>query len=91
MFKKHFEGHSFERETVRLDDSKFSDCTFVNCILEYAGTGPVSMVDCKFTDPRWEFVGPARNTLQFMRAIYHGLGDVGKQLVENTFESLKKP
>lgn len=87
---KNMRNH-YENTRVLLDNNEFSDCTFVNCIMEYGGTGPVSMVNCKFNNPQWVFVGPAGNTLQFMRAMYQGMGEVGKQLIEKTFENIKVP
>jgi len=39
---------------------------------------------------RWSFEGPAGNTLEFMRAIYHHLGTAGRQIVETTFENIRR-
>jgi hypothetical protein len=83
-------GNHYENVKVSLDNNEFFNCTFVDCIMEYAGTGPVSISNCKFTNPQWVFVGAAQNTLQFMHAVYQGMGEVGKQLIEKTCENIKK-
>jgi hypothetical protein len=80
----------YRNVTVKLDNSEFIDCSFTDCIMEYSGIGPVSMSHCEFKNVQWVFTGPAQNTLQFMHAMYHGMGDGGKQLIEQTFEKIKK-
>ena len=81
----------YENITVKLDDNEFLRCKFLNCRLEYSGSGRMSMVECSFVNTQWAFTGPAKNTLQFMRAVYHGTGGGGKKMIERTFEMIKEP
>jgi hypothetical protein len=48
------------------------------------------IVDCTFKDVKWTFDGSAALTLKFMNGLYHGMGDEGKQLVEKTFENIRR-
>jgi hypothetical protein len=89
MIKNH--GNLFNGVRVQLDNNEFIGCKFENCILEYSGSAPVALMDCEFTNVRWEFSGAAQATLNFLRALYHGMGDGGQVLVETTFESIRQP
>jgi hypothetical protein len=84
-------GNTYQNVTVKLDNNEFTDCKFFNCLMEYSGLGPASIYGCQFVDVQWVFAGPAQNTLQFMHAVYHGMGDGGRKLIEQTFENIKKP
>ena len=75
---------------VRLDNNDFTECSFTNCILEFAGEGPVSLNKCSFANCQWAFVGPAQTTMQFLQSMYHGMGDGGRAIVEGTFENIKR-
>lgn len=79
--------NKFTNIRVPLDNSFFQECEFEGCTLEYAGSGPVSMVGCKFSNVRWEFVGSAANTLAFLHGLFHGLGDGGRKLVDAIIDS----
>lgn len=81
----------YENLTVKLDNDEFLRCTFINCRMEYSGSGPLSLVECSFVNTQWAFTGPAKNTLRFMRAVYHGTGEGGKKMIEKTFEQIKEP
>ena len=48
-----------------------------------------TLVRCSFTNSRFEFDGPAANTLAFLSGIYNGMGEGGKATVEATFESIR--
>jgi hypothetical protein len=84
-------NNTYENVKVKLDNSEFKECKFINCVMEYSGTGPVSLSGCSFENVNWVFTGPAQNTLQFLHGIYHGMGEGGKKLIEQTFENIKKP
>lgn len=75
---------------VQLDNQEFNNCRFENCELEYSGMGPVQLSQCHFENPKFVFSGPAQNTLQFLRNLYHGLGQEGKDIVEGTFRNVRK-
>ena len=81
----------FENVDVPLDNAGFENCRFENCTMVYSGHGPVSFSGCVFANVRWVLTGPAQNTMFFLRGLYHGAGDAGRQLVENTFEMIRTP
>jgi len=83
-------GQTFENQDILLDNGRFEDCVFRNCRLIYGGAGLVHMAGCSFDGVRWEFAGAAENTLRFMAALYQGAGEGGRQLIEDTFESIRK-
>jgi len=83
--------NTYKNSTVRLDDNEFVECTFDHCRLIYSGTTPVSLVGCHLINVGWEFDGPANNTIQFLRGVYHGMGEGGRELVERTFDDIRKP
>lgn len=76
---------------VKLYNNAYTNCLFEGCTMEYSGTRPVSMSGCSFNNVKWVFSGPAQNTLQFMRALYHGMDDGGKKLIEQTFDNIRTP
>jgi hypothetical protein len=76
---------------IRIDGNEFNECKFDRCTLEFSGTGPVSFVGCTFNGVNWVFSGPAQNTLAFLHGLYHGMGPGGRELVEATFENIRKP
>ena len=41
-------------------------------------------------DVKWTFDGPGSLTYSFLMALYHGGGEGGRQLVENTFDQIRK-
>jgi hypothetical protein len=44
---------------------------------------------CNFVGCKWEFAGPAANTLGFMTALY-GIDKVGPQMIDEIFQNIKK-
>lgn len=81
----------FTNSTVRLDNNQYFKCEFNKCVIEYGGEGPISLDSCSFNGCDWVLVGYARNTLEFLSGMYHGMGDFGQQMVEATFNNIKKP
>ena len=66
---------------VELDGGKFENCTFKSCKIVYSGYLSVTLDVCNFDDCKWEFTGPALNTVGFMKKLHAGgLTD----LIENT-------
>jgi hypothetical protein len=82
---------TFRDIPVNLDGGTFVNCRFERCELIYSGTMPVTLNGCEFPDCAWRFLGPALATMQFMRGLYHGAGSGGKALIEQTFDSIRKP
>ena len=56
--------HTYTNAVVRLDDTKFCDCTFIDCTLEYEG-GYVIFERSIMRRCRYVFSGQARRTVQF--------------------------
>jgi hypothetical protein len=63
-------GQRFENQTISLDGATFRDCTFSNCVFLFSALLPVILEGSSFTNCRWEFVGPAANTMAFIRSLY---------------------
>lgn len=69
------EGQSFKGEPVRLDGMIYVECSFDNCVFEYAGTAPFAFdgVTHMEGDNRLNFVEAAHNALEALRYL-HGVG-----------------
>ena len=86
-----FLDSQFSNATQDLDGNEFDRCTFHDSTLVYSGGDPPTIMNCQFSNTcRWEFRGAAERTVGFMRAIYHGAGEGGRQLIEQTFENIRK-
>lgn len=81
---QHFKG-----ETVELDGNHFVNCHFFDCKLVFHAYNPVSFDRCVFNECDWTFEGPAENMLDFLKALYHGLGPNGHSLVEVIFKGIQ--
>jgi len=85
-----FNSKHFKNEEIRLDGNTFIGCSFANCVLVYGG-GPLPvMINNSIKDVQWSFAEAASNTVQFMNAIYHGMGEGGRQLIEQTIDNIRK-
>lgn len=80
------EARAYENETltgrVLLDGATFENCRFVDAILVYRGVRGLGLNGCQFQNVRFEFEGPAANTLavlQAMTAPASGLREVVKR------------
>lgn len=85
-----YEKTFFNDQDVMLDDNEFHRCNFEDCNLIYNGGKPPTLNGCSFSKVRWRFTGPAADTVAFMRALYHGCGEGGQSLIEQTFESIRE-
>ncbi len=83
-------GNTFQGETILLDGREYEDCAFIECDLQYGGAGFVAFNKCRFDNCRWSFVDAASNTLHFMASLYHGLGEGGRNLIEDLFNSIRQ-
>lgn len=81
---------SFIGENVELDNHHYKSCQFSNCNMVFKGKGRVALEQCEFSDVRWHFTDYAGHSIGFLAAMYTGFGDGGKQLVESTFENIRK-
>jgi hypothetical protein len=80
-------GQKFEKQTISLDGGTFRDCEFVDCVLFFSGLLPVDLRGSSLKGCRWEFHGPAGNTIGFLRALYQR-GETS--LIESVFEDISK-
>jgi hypothetical protein len=77
------------REVV--DGNKYSHCRFDRCQIVYCGGELPHIVGCTFDACVWHFEDAAQRTLQFMNQLYHGTGDEGRKLIEETLELVRQP
>ena len=80
------QGQKFENQMISLDGGTFRDCEFVNCVVFFSGLLPVDLRGTEFKQCRWEFAGPAGNTMGFLRALYQR-GE--KELVNAVLDSVR--
>ncbi len=85
-----YQEKTFQGETIRLDNQEYVNCVFIDCDMQYGGAGSVEFSNCRFDRCRWSFVDAASNTLHFMASLYHGLGEGGRNLMEDLFNSIRK-
>ncbi len=79
-------GQTFTNTKIALDGANFDSCKFDRCVLVYSGLLPVTLQSNSFVDCRWEFSGPAANTVGFMQALYNG---GAKELIERTLDAIR--
>jgi hypothetical protein len=84
------EDKTFEDQQVRLDGNEYIKCIFKHCELQFGAMEPVTMVECSFDQCSWSFTGAAALTVKFMTALYHGAGEGGRKLIEQTFEDIRR-
>ena len=84
-----FVESTFVKTSVVLDNNEYIRCIIQDCAVIYGGNGPVTLQGCTFINVRFQFVGHASMTVDFLRAIYHGFGGVGRQLVEQVFGQIQ--
>lgn len=80
----------FKDEIVEVDGFVFHACQFDHCKIVYRGDEPVKFEDCLFESCEWVFNGPGENVLLYLSALYNGLGEGGRELVESIFESIRR-
>ena len=81
----------FENTTEILDGNVYRKCRFERCRLVYRGGQLPEMADCFFNECTWTFDDAADRTLIFLKNIFHGMGNGGKQIVQQTFDNIRKP
>jgi hypothetical protein len=84
-----FSNKTFKNETIDLDFNKFRECSFVDCKITYRGFGTFELSNCQFDRVSWNFADAAAHTLSFLKSMYHGSGEGGKKLVEDTFHNIR--
>jgi hypothetical protein len=84
------EGRTFTNETVDIDFNIFVRCHFDKCTLIYHGSGVVGLEGCSFSQVNWTLADGAANTIKFLTGLYHGAGEGGRNLVERTFDDIRR-
>ena len=59
---------TYQSETVELDDTHFSDCEFIDCVLEYRG-GLVTLQSCRLRNCNYLLTEAALRTAELMHAL----------------------
>jgi len=79
-------GQKFDQQMISVDGGTFRDCEFSGCVLFFSGLLPVDLRGSTFNECRWEFVGPAANTIGFLHALHHR-GEA--KLIEAVFDNIR--
>lgn len=85
-----FEKEVFEDKQIQLDGNQYIGCTFRRCELKFSANASVDLQYCSFEKCKWTFIEAAALTVQFMTALYHGAGEGGKNLIEQTFKNIQR-
>jgi hypothetical protein len=87
-----FEGRSFRGERLPLEGHEYINGNFEDCVMVFSGSdGPMTMTGNRFgRGITWTFEGPAQRTLVFLNALYHGMGDGGREQVEEIFAAIRR-
>ncbi len=85
------EDQKFDGSREIIDGNEYVNCEFQKCNLIFQGGDLPTINGCKMVDCTWSFDQAAMRTVQFMQAIYGGMGDGGKQLIEATFNTIREP
>lgn len=84
-------NYTFEAEPVVLDFHEYRHCTFRKCRLVYCGYSAVTADNCRFEDCRWEFQGPALQTLHLLATLQKSGGEMGKSIVQQAMGVIIPP
>lgn len=80
------EEQVFKNKRIHLDGGSFTNCRFEDCTIVYSGMLGVQLVNPQFQNCRWEFQNAAKETINFMAALYRA---GAKDLIEGTFEQIR--
>ncbi len=86
-----FLDRSFVNTREVVDGNRYQNCTFDNCGIVYCGGEIPHVVGCKFDRCVWHFDEAAQRTLQFLHMLYHGMGDGGQAMIEETMKAIRSP
>ena len=84
-----YENSTFEGVVVVLDGNEYRSCILRKCKVVFRGTTTCSLSDTSFEGCEFGFDGPAALTINYMSAMYQGLGEFGKRLIEGTFNDIR--
>jgi hypothetical protein len=84
------ENKQISDENVHVDSNEYIYCLFIRCRIIFTGKGPVRFERCTFDACDWVFDAAAEETIQYLAALYAGLGPGGRDLVEGLFDSIRQ-
>ena len=87
--KMRFQKEKFKNEPILLDGNEYFGCSFIRCELKFGASGDVTLGGCSFEQCKWSFVDAAARTIQFMMGLYHGTGEGGRKLIDETFKNIQ--
>ena len=76
--------------TEVLDGNVYNQCVFTNCKMVYRGGQIPLLRQCTFNDCSLHFEDAARRTLDLLKGMYQGFGPMGRKIVEDTFENIRR-
>jgi hypothetical protein len=79
----------FTDQTITLDGEEYETCTFKGCRLVFAGGSVPMFYDCVFSECDWDLIGPARNTIGFLVALWTSGNRIYVEQIFSTIRSLK--
>jgi hypothetical protein len=86
-----FRDMDFDGKDITLGANTFTGCTFRNCRVVFDGTPGLKLRANKFKENiQWVFDNHAANTILFLTMLYHSEGKGGREIVENTFENIRR-
>lgn len=84
------EDKQISDENVYVDQNEYVHCLFIRCRIIFTGRGPARFERCTFDQCDWVFDGAAEETIQYLAALYNGLGSGGQDMVEGIFDSIRQ-
>jgi hypothetical protein len=84
-----YRGEHFRDGSLQLDSNQYYECVFTRVTMVFSAISPVTLHNCRFEDCTWGFAGPASLALSFMSGIYNGSDEIGRQLIEGTFDEVR--
>lgn len=74
-----FHDKTITGQRVFVDEDTYTKCKLINCTIVYRGGFVV--LDFEAVNCRWEFEGPALNTIRMLQALHMLPQDVSQMLV----------
>ena len=79
-------NQKFANDVLQLDFTHYDQCEIHNCLLLYSGYSPFRLSNCSIDNPRFDFDGPALNTIRFLAGLYRS---GAKDQVEEIFAAIR--
>lgn len=95
FFNREFDGVTFNKKDINLDEFKYKNCVFNECSLIYKGSDNLFFQDNTLNTCRWEFIGAAGNTLDVLKKLNNDCPELiadtfGYSLINNK-QNIMKP